>query len=319
MVQTAHPPIEAVAFASFVTTICLAFIPNVLSTLDSIASIETLTTPRFEHVISKKALGYIRLSIALLIFFTTLHRIFLEQVQAMLTPYLKGSKLRKTPIYLHGVRSQIMFTAWSWNLLGLTFALNGIVTLLSVYDDYGEDEIIVVPTYYKILMRGAVLAFTISTPASMMVTMVTTYVLWPRSKKNNNGAAAIFKTTRALLQHNANIIASLTEVAILGRIPLRIDYVPLAVLYGSAYVFHTWNMTHRLLPSGEPQFVYFFLDTTLDKKIVVLVMVALLTALMLFHCLFAGVSVLIAYINGGILCNAVLVIGLASCICRFRD
>jgi len=317
MVQTARPPIEAVTFVAFMLTICLASLPTIFSSLDNIASVEILTTPRYSDVISKKSLGYIRLSIALFIFCVTLIRIFDKQVKGVPTPYLQNSKLQQKPIYLKGIRSQIMYTACSWNLLGLAFALNGIVTLLAAYnDDYDKENL--VPTYYKNLMRGGVIALTIASPSSMMVSTITRYVLWSQTKKKNSSTSH-FKSKRALLQHNANIIASLTEVLILGHVPLRIDYIPLPILYGTVYVLHSWNMIHRLVPTKEPQFVYFFLDTTLDKKIVMLVLVSLLCTCALFHCLFTGITALIEYLDGGILCNALLVICLSSCVCRFRD
>lgn len=311
MVQTAHPPIQAVAFLASVLSVCLVCMPKVFSTLDSDATIEVLTTPRFDDVISKKALGYIRLSIASVIFAVTLHRMTNTQ-NPMTTPYLESSKLRRTPLLNQGIRSQMMFTAWCWNLLGLTFALNGTITLLSVYNDYSD-----VPEYLQNLIRCALLTFEMSFPASMMVSSITRYILWPKAKKINDTMG--FRNIRSLLQHNGNIVVSLTEVAILGRIPVRLDYIPLCVLLGCVYILHTWNMTHRWLPTKEPQFVYFFFDTTLDKKIVVFVLVALLCVMMMFHCMFVSVTVLVDYLDGDILCNVFVVLGVTSCFCRFRD
>jgi len=314
MVQTAHPPIQAVAFLALVLSVCLACMPNIFSSLDSVATIEVLATPRFDDILSKTALGYIRLSIALVIYSVTIHRITTKQ-NPMTTPYLESSKLRKTPLLNTGLRSQMMFTAWCWNLLGLTFALNGTITLLSVYNDYSNE--IILPQYIQNMMRCALITFEISVPASMLVSSITRYILWPKAKKINNTIG--FTNIRSLLQHNGNIIVSLTEVAILGRIPVRIDYIPLSVLFGSVYVLHTWNMTHRWLPSKEPQFVYFFFDTTLDKKIIIFVLAALLCIMMVFHCMFTSVTVLFDYFDGSLPCNALVVVSVASCFCRFRD
>jgi hypothetical protein len=317
MVQTAHPPIEAVTFVALLLTICLAFLPSIISSLDRIASVEILTTPRYSDVISKKSLAYIRLSIASFMFCVTLTRVLKKGSNGVATPYLETSKLRRKPIILEGIRSQVMYTAWSWNLLGLAFALNGIVTLLAAYnDDYGKE--VFVSAFYKNLMRFGVIALTISSAASMMVSTITRYVLWSRAKKSNS-TTAHFKTKTALLQHNANIILSLTEVFILGHVPMRIEYITLPILYGTVYVLHTWNMTHRLMPNKEPQFLYFFFDTTLDKKIVVFVLFSLICICVFFHCLYTGIAILIEYLEGGILCNILLVICISSCFCRFRD
>lgn len=281
MTQTAHPPILAVAFLALVLSICSTYIPAIFASLDSVATIEVLTTPRFEDLLSKAALGYIRLIIALFIFSISTYRIVVPQ-NKMITPYLENSKLKRLPICLDGIRSQMMFTAWTWNLLGLAFALNGIVTLLAAYNH--NENGIPVPANLKNLMRCALLAFEISAPTSMMVSSFTRYILWPRALKNNNTVG--FSNIRSLVQHNFNVIVSLIEVGILGRIPMRLDYTPLAVLFGSFYVLHTWNMTHRWLQSKDPQFVYFFFDTTLDKKTVVFVLVALLCTMILFHLCF---------------------------------
>jgi len=314
MSQTAHPPLVAVAFITVVLSICSIYLPAIFSSLDSIATVEVLTTPRFEDLISKKALGYIRLLIASLFCSVSIRRLTIKQNQ-MTIPYLKGSKLQRLPITMNGVRSQMMFTAWTWNLLGLAFALNGMVTLLIAYN-HNDDEIHV-PAYLQNLMRCAVLTFEMSAPTSMMVSSFVRYILWPRALKN--GDTINFRSMLSLLQHNGNVIAALVEVGILGRIPMRIDYTPLAVVFGAFYVLQTWAMTHRWLPSKDPQFVYFFFDTTLDKKVVVFVLAALLFIMTLFHCMFFSVVALINHFDGGVLLNTFLVAGVASCFCRFRD
>jgi len=314
MSQTAHPPIVAVAFITLVLSICSTYIPAIFSSLDSVATVELLTTPRFEDWISKTALGYIRIIIASLIFSVSITRMANKQNQIK-TPYLEGSKLRRLPISMNGVRSQMMFTAWTWNLLGLAFALNGMATLLIAYN-HNDDEI-PVPAYLQNLMRCALLTFEMSAPTSMMVSVFVRYILWPRALKN--GDTLNFRNIRSLLQHNGNVIASLVEVGLLGRIPMRIDYTPLAVVFGAFYVLQTWAMTHRWLQSKDPQFVYFFFDTTLDKKVVVFVLAALLFTMILFHCMFFSVAALINHLDGGVLLNTFLVAGVASFFCRFRD
>ena len=228
------------------------------------------------------------------------------------TPYLPKSTLRTVSITMDSFRSQMMFTAWCWNILGLTFALNGTITLISAYSD--DENGIPEPAYLRVLMRTAFILFEIAVPTSMIVSSITRYVLWPRSLDTTG-----FKTKASLFQHNGNIIVAFTEVAILGRIPMLLTYMPLGVLYGAIYILHSWNMTHRWLPSGEPQFVYFFFDTTLDKNIVVLVLFALLCIITLFYCISVSVSSLVTYFDGGILSNILLVVSIALGFCRFRD
>ena len=79
MVQTAHPPCPALAFIASTISISLGSLSNIFSTIDEASTVETITTPRFEDVFSKTMLGYIRLSIASMIFYVSVYRILAKQ------------------------------------------------------------------------------------------------------------------------------------------------------------------------------------------------------------------------------------------------
>merc|ERR1719384_3100467 len=160
--------------------------------------------------------------------------------------------------------------------------------------------------------------FEVAAPTSMLVSVVVRYALWPQTIKGPNGSEGLRRPV-ALLQHNANILASFLEVAVLGRIPVRLTEIPFAPLWGIAYIFFTWIITHRLVDCGEPQFVYFFFDTTLGAKVNCAVIMALMVVQLVFFFLFSILDDVVHYVGGGLGFNLVVVLGVGSLCCRFRD
>ena len=90
----------------------------------------------------------------------------------MKTNYLEKSKLRTLPINLDGIRSQVMFTSWSWNLLTLSLALNGIITLLSESNSYTILHSIFLNQW---VLRSAIVMFQVASSISMLVSVVVRY------------------------------------------------------------------------------------------------------------------------------------------------
>ena len=232
--------------------------------------------------------------------------------------------MRPLPITIEGVKSQGFFTSWAWNILGLSFLLSGLLTL---YIDHqlSSHEAAEIPdildklssqTYLKIALRASVILFEIAAPASMLVSAVVRYVIWPKSLKRNS--TATLKTTPILFQHNANIIFSLMEIGLLGRLNVRFTDMAVAPLFGICYVLFAWTMKHMWLESGEPQFLYFFLDTTLGKGSSI-ALIALLVILLLSYALFALVDDILALLGGGFIVHFITVTSIMSFVCRFRD
>ena len=54
------PPLHSVAFVLGVLALCITSMPNLLSTIDGVATIESCTSPRFPEIISRSTLGWIR-------------------------------------------------------------------------------------------------------------------------------------------------------------------------------------------------------------------------------------------------------------------
>jgi hypothetical protein len=235
--------------------------------------------------------------------------------------YLKHSKLKRQAINLDGIRSQIMFTQWSFNALTLSFFLNGLITLAVAHQEMGHK------TRYSYILNGfvdktwprvAILLFEIAGPTSMLVSTVTKYALWPQSMKGPRGSVNLRKPV-ALMQHNANVIASILEVGVLGRIPVRLEEFIIAPTFGTIYVFFTWALKDRLVETKEPQFVYFFFDTTLGKRWSITVLLVLLALLMVFYLAFTFIDDCLIWLGCGIFTHITVVVALAAFFCRFRD
>lgn len=142
--------------------------------------------------------------------------------------------------------------------------------------------------------------------------------LWPQAMKGPNGSMGLRKPV-SLIHHNLNILSTLMEVGVLGRIPVRLIDVAIAPLWGVIYIFFTWFITHRLVESGEPQFVYFFFDTTLGAKTNFLVLFSLMVVQAIFFFVFSVIDDILVHIGRGCFFNTILVVFVASFCCRFRD
>ena len=239
--------------------------------------------------------------------------------------YLKGSKLRSLPVNFSGIKSQGFFTSWCWNILGLSFLCSGWVTLYVDQqlndNDQGISEHDMIATlssqpYMKYMLRMTVILFEIAAPLSMLVSAVVRYALWPKAL-NGKGSQDL-KVWHALLQHNANVIMALIEVGLLGGLTCRFTDMAVAPLFGVTFVLFAWSMKNKWLESGEPQFMYFFLDTTLGKTTSI-ALLGLLVILTLFYAIFVLVDDVILMLGGGLPTNLAVVISIASLVCRFRD
>lgn len=225
--------------------------------------------------------------------------------------YLPQSKLkRNVAIPLDGVRSQMAFTSWSWNLLGLSFVLNGTIALMV---NYGCSEEHISPW----LLRIALLTFETAAPSALLVACVTKYALWPHALRAG-GDTSVLKSTEALIWHNLNVILALGEVSLLGGLSVKYAHVAVAPFFGLAYLLFTWFMSSRWLPQEGPHFIYFFLDTTLGALTSISILVLLLI-LMTFYGLFGVMDHVLGHLGGGPVLHLFAVVLTSSAVCRFRD
>lgn len=71
--QYAPPPNESIAFLIFLLSLCIAVFPRIQE-IDEVATVEVISTPLFSDVVTKTALGCIRISLAVVFFSATMYR-----------------------------------------------------------------------------------------------------------------------------------------------------------------------------------------------------------------------------------------------------
>uniref|UniRef100_A0A7S4VWZ4 Uncharacterized protein n=1 Tax=Ditylum brightwellii TaxID=49249 RepID=A0A7S4VWZ4_9STRA len=216
------------------------------------------------------------------------------------------------------------------------------------------------------ILRFALLLFETVAPCTILVSSVIRYAIWPKilaSAKNHPSTkpnpTKDLKLLSTLFQHNANVILAFMEVGLLGGLPIRFCDVPLGPLYASCYVLFSWCMMKQWKTdtgtkdavTGDviygkcrcPQFLYFFLDTTLgdDTSTISLGVLALVQVLSYVFFGLANqffrwfISFIVVnekdgnVVGGGgiiekgtaleVLVRFVMVMGTCSLFCRFRD
>lgn len=314
-IPSTTPPSHSIAFVLLVLALCLASAPNILSTIDDAATIKTCSTPLFPEIISRATLGWIRVAFAGFIGIVSIYR--LTETEVLEINYLKDSKLIALPIDVSGLRSQLAFTSWCWNLLGVSFAISGLLALYieEQSQHYTYEEINAFP-HMKVFLRACILTFEMAAPLSMLVSFVVTYVLWPIGLKGKGTDGC--KRIPVLIQHNANVIMSLVELGLLGGLPVRFTDLPLAPMFGVVFIFFSWSARFMWHPSGEPQFLYFFLDTTLGKTTTI-ALAGLVVILIVFYAIFVVIDDILLLLGGGLVVHAGVVAVISMLVCRFRD
>lgn len=295
-------------FQLAVAYFCLTSVPAISDNLLLHANVETISSPLFPHLISRFQLGVIRLCLSFVFMITTIYRISLRE-HVVTVSYLNHSKLKRIPINMNGIKSQIMFTSWCWNILTISFFLNGMICVADSSSVF----------HRPIVLKTAIILFEIAGPTSMLVSCITKYVLWPRSLQGVNGSQKL-RLPASLVQHNLNIISTLLEVCVLGTIPISLSDWAVGPLFGLVYIIFTWSMTHKLTECGSPQFLYFFFDLTLGKKWILTVMIGLLLLILFFFFVFTIVDDFVIWIgNGNVVAHFLTSLTLSAVACRFRD
>ncbi len=214
------------------------------------------------------------------------------------THYSAGSKLIPATVNTSGLRQLTFFTHWSWLMLAMYFAL----TIIS-------------PTSTGLLA----VSWSIAAPNAFLTTVIITFVIWPTLTKDGVDTSNLSHLP-TLAMHCLNTIMVALEMY-LASTPLILSLIPLAPLYGLAYVLFAWAYSPLACPESGPQFYYFFLDTTLPKKQTCLSLIGLLAVLLVFYCIGCLVSVGLDYAEGagyGGRAGFVLTLMVLS-VCKVRD
>jgi hypothetical protein len=240
-----------------------------------------------------------------------IHRMTGPGVLIESTTYRPKSKLRKSKVRLKGLRSIATFTWWSFFLLAFSFLGSSAVALLVAFNL--EDLI------RPWLLRFSILSFEIASPGAFLVSTVVRYALWPEAISQHGRKGSIhYRSFQGIISHNFNVIFVSIEICLLGGLPIVLDHLAIAPLLGVVYVIFSWWMATRWTMESNPTFIYFFLDTTLgwETSISLLALVAVLVA---FYVLFSQLGTVLEYLEEGLVPRVIACIGIASCVCRFRD
>ncbi|CAM9297829.1 unnamed protein product [Heterosigma akashiwo] len=260
----------------------------------------------------------------MILFGSALHTLTFAQLD-LITHYQPGSRLQGAVIQIRGFLRQphsilatfrcwAPYTKWSVLLLATSFFLNGKIALAAHYG--GKDSLQDCPW----VLRLAVLLFEVAAPNTILVSAVVRYVLWP-SRLASGLDTKVFTNPRSIIDHNFIVIVALSEVGLLGGLPVRNEDFSVAPIFGISYVLFTWAMMNHwgTEPEKGPQFIYPFFDTTLGAK-TSMALLCLLAVLIVAHVLFAFADSLLVHFDDTSVCGRMLlVVFLASLLCRFRD
>ncbi|KAL3785122.1 hypothetical protein ACHAWO_007945 [Cyclotella atomus] len=309
-VTSAPPPRHTLIVFTIAMTACLYCLPS-LQNLDEYATVETFTTSIFREGtmfhFSPSSLGLIRCGFACIAIIVA-HAKWKRGVDLKLT-YLAKSKLRNGRIQMSGWRTQGFFTAWSWNLLGISFFLAGLIPLLAEYEQRHQVAILANNPW---ILRAALISFEIAAPCALFISFIVTYSLWPTAYNTHGPTGSVgFKSWVSLFQHNVNTFMVLIELCLMGGLPVKLSHASFAPLYAGTYQIFMWLMARHWVPSHGPLFLYFFVDTTLGKKTTYFMLglfSVIFVSFLFFACLELGVSAIEHSEHGVINLGCVLLI-----------
>lgn len=331
VLSSAPPPAHAVAAVIAVCAVAIAFLPHSLeeSLDDQAAKAETFSKVLFPNIFTLRTIGYLRLAVAVSVWLTTFHTVFLNKGWDQTTSYLSSSKLKRAPFRLVGWKTCFQFTHWSWIVLGASFSINAYITfrlllLVEREDDddtnNNEDPVVggdgaAIPRW---IFRAAILLWETAAPLSLLVSCVTTYVIWPAAIRNNN--TTDLQHPRNIMMHNANVFFCAVEAALLSGLPIRWADAAVAPLFGMVYIAFTWcscSWWASDFAKDGPQFLYFFLDTTLGL-LTTKMLAALVLALLFFYALFVALTEVLLASQGSIYLHLGAVVIICRVFMRFR-
>ena len=170
-------------------------------------------------------------------------------------------------------------------------------------------------SYFRYLCTLSLSLWNITSPIAYVAFICLPLQIWPQALRG--GKPHNLAGIRNQLQHNCNTIFSLVEVSLLGGIPVVFNHLSLATAVGIMFFLFTWTMavSYHYTPAHGPQYVYWFMDTTLDRTTTV-ALAALAGALTLFFGLF---SLMITISGDDLYANVAFVIVITWLVCKFRD
>lgn len=270
----AFPPWHSSFFVGVLLGLSIVTLP---SDIDELATVETFTRRIFPTLVSLPSLVIIRLGIAICCWVITIHMVYVS-TWTIDTTYRPTSLLQNTTLKMEGIRTLCPFTSWAWIMLASTFSLTGYIALMAQIGRAHEIE--------QWVLRSALVLWELSAPFSILVSAVVKYAIWPivlASGKNH-----MLGSFRNQMQHNINSFYALSEMALLGGLPLKFSHLSLPCLVGSIYILFSWfNCYCYAEPKYGPQYLYWFMDPTLETMTTISLVALLLSLVLSFVTFFA--------------------------------
>ena len=350
--SSAPPPYHTVGIWLFMCVVCAYLFPT-LEHIDHIATVETFTYSLLfsilqgsdssihspSHSTSLLVVAAFRLLSSAWIFYVVIDRVTGPGI-APHPSYRPKSKLLSTQLHLRGAFSLFPFTWWCVVLLGCSFALSGVIPLLYYYENYYASQEDTESASYLSpwLLRAALLSFEVVAPCEFLVATVVKYALWPHAlRARGTAGTAVFRSFHGIFSHNVTVILILMEL-IIGGIPVAMSHVAVSPIFGLLYVLFTWCMSNTLAKAAVepvplkktgttvwkrrnnvgPQFLYFFMDTTLGWTTSI-ALIVLLVVLLTFYAMFSVIDNVMEHMQGGLVTRLLGSMGLVALVCRFRD
>ena len=294
------PPLPTQAVILCLLAVAIRNLPSNES-LDEYAKLETFTNVYFEDYVSLPMITVFRLVMATIMLGQGA-TVFLWGCWEFDTVYHGTSKLTSATSVkmrgaLHpegnlssGLKCISFFTLWCWLLEGTSFLVNGMIPLLHLVAPEQAQALLLSPWVY----RSALVLWHAAAPASILVSAVVTYVLWPLALQQKGDTRRkllrSLSSRGALMQHNLNSVAALVEVGLLGRLPVLMNNVAIPLLYGIVYLIFSYSMAYSWADDQRkgPQYIYPVLDTTLGAKVCSGVILAFVAALSTSTYIFSG-------------------------------
>lgn len=301
--STALPPWHAGAFWISILMLSLVTMPK---DLNNLSTIEIFTRRVFPELMSLQALGITRLAIATSCWLVTFYISLISKGWDISTTYKPDSKLTDTTFRLSGWKTFCPFTSWCWILLGTYFSLAGYIAIMVHWGRGAEIE--------QWVLRAAYVCWELSAPFALMVSAVVRYAIWPvvlASKRPHKLASF-----RNQMQHNFNSVFALTEMALLGGIPVQFSHLSLSCLLGSVYILFTWLACYNYAkPEAGPQYLYWFMDPTRGKASTI-ALGALLLVLVLSFVVFWALEIIVKMTGSNLLIRIACVLVVSNAVVK---
>mmetsp|Transcript_78072 Transcript_78072/g.226528 ORF Transcript_78072/g.226528 Transcript_78072/m.226528 type:complete len:315 (-) Transcript_78072:79-1023(-) len=276
--------------------------------LDRLATVETFTRRIFPELLSLPGLAIIRLGVAA-VCWSVMAYMLLYDDWTIETTYRPHSRLQNTTLRIAGLKTLCPFTSWAWIMLGSTYSLTGYVALMAHAGRGDEIE--------PWVLRSALVLWELSAPFALLVSAVVRYAIWPvviaTGRKHGLGSF------RNQMQHNVNTLYALSEMAMLGGLPLEFAHISLPMFVGCIYILFTWfNCYSYTDEKFGPQYLYWFMDPTLGERTSLIALLALVSTLVLSFVTFYCIEAIVKLTGKNPLMHLLCVVLVSSAVIRTK-